>query len=102
METVFFKGAELDVVELFPEFVVVQDPNSKAVFLLAYEQIDPPSHPDYNDGSIDGNVISLEGYLLWQRNLELQNLSQNSQSRANRRQKPSVNLAKVLPLRAVR
>lgn len=59
METVVVNGKHLDVIELFPETILVQDIVTKEVFLILYCQVENESGVCYNNSEVS-NIISLE------------------------------------------
>jgi hypothetical protein len=86
METIRVCGNELEVIEVFDLCLLVQDPETLAIFVIEYHQIDPSLDVKYT-GS-DSNVISLKGYLQWP----------TRRKRKKTKPLPPTNRAKLLPM----
>ena len=63
MEIVQVCGESFEVIELFEYHVLVQDPETLAIFLIEYQSVDPEAKVKYT--ITDSNLFSLKGYSRW-------------------------------------
>lgn len=98
LESFMFRGRKLEVVELFQEFLIVQDAESKDIFLLSYEQIDQNANVEYDSN----NVFSLQGYVAWLRKTKITDASRANQPQKSSKspKSPQTTMAKLLYLRS--
>ena len=62
------KGVLVEVIQIFTDCVLVEDPISKNIFIIEFSQIENSENIEYSD-NLDSNVVSMEGWVQGKQNI---------------------------------
>jgi hypothetical protein len=65
MESLKVNGKDVEVIEIFDLFVLIQEIKSGEIYLVHHKQFDDHNNSEYNEPI--SNVVSLEEYRKWQK-----------------------------------
>lgn len=81
-------GVCIEIIEVFEESALIQEIESKEIYLIDFDDFDMDDSVRYNNNSDTNNVISLYGWKdKWQKKLKQQQKEENQKLPKQKRQK---------------
>lgn len=87
------KGVIVEAIEVFRDHVLIQEVESKAIYLISLQDLEV----DADTPSESSNIISLKGWKQWQED-KVENAKVRQKARINKRLQPKRQTSKLLML----